>query len=336
MPRLSDIVREHHKASSVPGSAGIDGAFRASSGPEPATTASSVSPPDLDWYHLAKEELLRLGHAVRQGATVRIEDIAHVATGITASVQQADDLLLKVFSCSEDRPLTTNPVHVAILAAKIGIGLGYEAIDLERLVLAGLLHDVGMFALPESLVMKPGALTPEERAQIEEHPKLGREILNRLGTSFGWLARVAWQEHERWDGQGYPDRLSGGQIHEYAQLIGLVDAFDALISPRSYRRRILPHHAVRQMLVNEKRKFPHHLLKALVEQLSVYPLGTVVRLNTGEVGAVIQVSQRYPLRPILQVQQSAEADGATLTKILDLSKTTLVHIVEVLKPLEAI
>lgn len=334
MPRLTDIIREQHDAAPAPSGATAAAAFHAPSRPEAAAAGRAAVLSEPDWYHLAKEEVLRLGQTVRQGALVRIDSLAQAAAGIAASVQRDDALLLKVFSGSDDRFLVTNPVHVAILAVKIGIGLEYDAVALERLALEGLLHDAGMFALPEALVMKAGALTPEERARVQTHPQLGWQILNGLGPSYGWLAAIARQEHERWDGQGYPDRLQGDQIHDHAQLIGLVDVFDAMISPRPYRRRISPHHTIKHLLVNEKQTFSHRLLKALVGQLSVYPLDTAVRLNTGEVGTVIQVSPRHPLRPVLRIEQTVEPDGPTSGRILDLGKTTLVHIVEVLKPTE--
>jgi hypothetical protein len=114
----------------------------------------------------------------------------------------------------------------------------------------------------------------------------------------------------------------------------LADVFDAMISYRPYRRRMLPHHAIKHLLVHEKHRFSHPLLKALVGQLSIYPLNTAVRLNTGEVGTVIQVSPRHPLRPVLRIEQTGEADGSTVGRILDLGKTAFVHIVEVLKPSE--
>lgn len=334
MPRLSDLVREQHKAAPAPSDATTAMAFHAPSRPEAAAAVRAAVLSDPDWYHLAKEEVWRLGQTVRQGAVVRIDSLAQAAAGLAASVQRDDALLLKVFSCSDDRFLATNPVHVAILAVKIGIGLEYDTVALERLALAGLLHDVGMFALPETLVMKPGALTPEERARVQTHPQLGWQILNGLGPSYGWLAAIARQEHERWDGQGYPDRLQGAEIHEQAQLIGLADVFDAMISRRPYRRRMPPHHAIKHLLVNEKHTFSHRLLKALVGQLSVYPLDTAVRLNTGEIGTVIRVSPRHPLRPVLRIEQTGEADGSTSGRILDLGRTTFVHIVEVLKPSE--
>jgi HD-GYP domain-containing protein (c-di-GMP phosphodiesterase class II) len=179
-------------------------------------------------------------------------------------------------------------VNVAILATKVGAGLGYHGKELEQLTFAGLLHDIGLFAVPQSLITKSGRLTHDELTLIEQHPELGSEAIRKAGPKYDWLAQVVRQAHERWNGQGYPNKLKGRQISEFAQIIGVVDVFDALVSPRGYRRRFFPHEAVRELIVAERTAFPREVVKALVEQLSAYPLGTSVRLTTGEVGSVMR------------------------------------------------
>src|SRR5438093_13079276 len=120
-------------------------------------------------------------------------------------------------------------------------------------------------------------------------------MLTTHWSSYSRLSQVVRQAQERWKGQGYPNKLKGSQIHDYAQIIGIVDIFDALIIPRRYRRRILPHEAVRELLMAEQSSFSRELIRALVEQLSVYPVGTTVGLNTGEVGVVTERNAGYPV-----------------------------------------
>ena len=284
-----------------------------------------------DWYRMAQEEVSRLAETVRHHAVIRLEPLIKIAAGIVQSLEISDRLVVQALSGANGSPLITNLVNVSILSTKLGTGLEYRREELERLALAGLLHDIGIFAVPESLVSKPNRLTPSERAIIEQHPELGYQVLSTLGSSYSWLAQVVQQAHERWKGQGYPNKLKGSQIHDYAQIIGIVDIFDALISPRPYRPRILPHEAVRELLVAEQSSFSRELIKALVEQLSVYPLGTTVRLNTGEVGVVTQLNARYPLRPVVQMGQTVNRPMTNGPRLADLSKTPLVYIVETLE-----
>jgi HD-GYP domain-containing protein (c-di-GMP phosphodiesterase class II) len=191
-----------------------------------------------------------------------------------------------------------------------------------------------MFLLPESLISSPDTLSQEDNECLEQHPELGFQVLSQLGSTYASLAQVVRQEHERWEGQGYPNKLKETEVHEHAQIIGIVDVFDALVSPRPSCQRMLPHEAVRELLVGQKNAFPHKLIKALVEQLSVFPIGTMVRLNTGEVGIVTQLNPRHPLRPIVRVSQSTDQTMRAASKPIDLSQTTQTHIVEVLKPVD--
>ncbi|MCH7567669.1 MAG: HD domain-containing protein [Nitrospirae bacterium] len=295
----------------------------------------------LEWYRLAEETLQQLSASTRTGQPDQLENLARkvmiencgrIAAGIVESLQEGDQLLTKAISGSKGPPIISNMVNVSILATKLGMGLGYSRQELMRLAHAGLLHDVGMFMLPESLISSPDKLSSEDRARIVQHPEFGNKILTKLGAEHDWLAQVAWQEHERWGGQGYPRGLSGPQIHEYARVIGIVDIFDALVSPRPYKRRLLPHEAVRELLIAEKASFPSQIIKALVQQFSMFPLGTTVRLNSGEVGTVIHLNPRYPLRPVIQVSEAPGSVDDAGSRTVDLSKTMLIHIVEVVAP----
>jgi hypothetical protein len=296
---------------------------------------ASAAQSAVDWYALATEELNGVAAAVRQDQEFALEGISRVATGIVDALRDNDQLLGRAISGQPGHVLITNMVNAAILATKIAVGLGSEREEQCRIAQAALLHDVGMFLLPAALVAKPEKLTHEERAIVERHPELGYRILSKLGSQYDWLAQVALQEHERSGGQGYPRGLKESQIHEYASIVGLVDVFDALLSPRPYRRRFPPHEAVKELLMAERNSFPSQLIKVLLQQVSVFPLGTSVRLNTGEVGVVKVANNRFPLRPVVEISQAFDGAKPADSKLMDLSKNTLVHIVEVLHPADA-
>ena len=283
-----------------------------------------------DWYRRAQEQLTGLALAVQRQDALDLEPLSVLATEVVAALKRSDRLLVQAMSGPAGPPLITNLVNVGILATKVGMGLGYHGKELERLALAGLLHDVGLFAVPQSLIAKPGRLTSDERALIEQHPELGYQAIHKAGLKYDWLAQVVRQAHERWNGQGYPNKLKERQINEFAQIIGLVDVFDALVSPRGYRRRFFPHEAVRELLVAERTAFPREIVKTLIQELSAYPLGTSVRLTTGEVGSVIRVNTRFPLRPVVWVESDTGygQDG----RQMDLSCTPLVSVIETLEP----
>ena len=282
------------------------------------------------WYRSAVEQLTRIAAAIQLQEHFDLKGLSSLASDIVESVSRSDQLVIEVLAGSSGSHLITNLINVGILSTKVGVGLGYARFELERLAFAGLVHDIGLLVVPQSLVTKAGRLTPEERLLIEQHPELGYQALRKLGTTHDWLAEVVRQAHERWNGQGYPNRLQGRQINEFAQIIGVVDVFDALVSPRSYRRRFLPHEAVRELVVVERTAFPRKVIKALVEQLSAYPIGTAVRLSTGEQGTVIRVNTRFPLRPVVSIGEGPP-DGPA-TREVDLSTSPWVSIVDTVEP----
>src|SRR5215467_658667 len=280
-----------------------------------------------DLYRRTEDHLTSVASAIQRQDRIDLEGLSSLATEIADSVGHSDQLVVQALAGPGGPTLVTNLINVSILATKVGVGLGYHGEELRRLSLSGLVHDIGLFAVPQSVVTKSGRLSREERTLIEQHPELGYQVIRKLGHEWDWLAQVVRQAHERWNGQGYPNRLRGRDIHELAQIIGAVDVFDALVTPRPYRRRFFPHEAVRELVVVERLAFPREIIKALVEQLSAYPLGTLVRLTTGEVGTVVGTNTRFPLRPIVEVETSS----GQASREVNLSLSPLVAIIETLE-----
>lgn len=338
MARMSDIIRglgddaPSPRKPSAPPSSGV--AFRSLATQPSGAPGKADAPAAVDWYVAAETELQHIEHEVRAGGTFTLDEIARIATGVVDGLGRDDRLMARAMSGRQGPPIIRNMVNVGMLAPRLGAGLGYSRDDLLRLTQAALVHDIGMFALPESLVTKSDKLSAQDRATIRQHPVLGYKLITKLGPQWEWLGQVVMQEHERWGGQGYPRGLKENQIHEYARIIGILDIFEALLNARPYRGRLLPHEAVRELLVAEKNSFSTHVFKALIHEFSIYPLGTRVRLNTGEEAAVSQLNPRFPLRPVVQVDPEDGRTEGGPPKIVDLSRTTLVHIVEVLQPLE--
>lgn len=150
-------------------------------------------------------------------------------------------------------------------------------------------------------------------------------MLARQGGVFEWVSTISAQEHERWDGSGYPCRLKDKQITEPAQIIGMADTVDAMVTLRPYRRCLIPHQVVRELLLHAQAMFSRRVLKGLGDQITLYPIGTRVRLNIGESGTVTRINPRYPLRPVVTISKAGD------TSDIDLSRGPSAHIVEVLQ-----
>ena len=329
MTRLTDLIREQSSQEAVSPDAKSLTRSMGNTGLPIPPSLPSPSVAEIDWYQRACHELQGIKRAVQTQQPWTLDELARIASGVVASLGANDKLVQTVLQGDSGDYLVNNAVNVAIVSVKIAEALRYESAKLEQVAVAGLLHDLGMFALPDSLVYKAGTLTEEELQYLREHPQHGARLFKVVGEAYPWVGRVILQEHERRDGSGYPNRLTGGQIDEMALVIGLADVFDALMSSRPYRRGVSPHRAICTLLANGKTMFPYHILKALIDQLSVYPLGTTVRLNTGETGVVSQLNRQYPLRPILQVSQQAASPHTPTSKTVDMRAETSLHIVEV-------
>ncbi|MGE3152391.1 MAG: HD-GYP domain-containing protein [Nitrospiraceae bacterium] len=323
MARLTDLIRH---TDYVPPLAGPSLTSLRPDGPPPVAVEPDGELSDREWYQRAILEVSRIGCAVAEQRELDLKPLTELATALASSTRHQDHLLRQAVSGAPVlSPLAANCVNVAIMGNRLAQGLGYSPAECECVTLAGLVHDVGMFLVPDSLVAKPQALTSGERALVYHHPRNGAMALSQVDASYRWLASIVEQEHERWDGQGYPHRLSGPKIHRFAQVIGLADVLDALVNPRPYRQTLSAHQAVHQIVTVQKHVFPEDLLRSLLNRISLYPPGTRVRLSTGEAATVERLNPRTPLRPVVHL-----VDSPTSTEqVLDLSRVPSVHIVEV-------
>lgn len=317
MARLSDLIRDRTP----------DSQSERALSPQ----AGSVSPKagDRSWYLSARQELWKVSEAVRANRSPQLTGCLDLAGQVVQLLKHSDELVRWALDGQTEDYVMDNALHVAVLGVKVGMGLHDSHQDLERLALAGLLHDIGMWTLPISLTEKRDALTDEERDVLRTHPERGRRILaaqNGVEDGvFEWVSTICAQEHERWDGSGYPCRLKAVQIAEPAQVIGMVDTLDAMVTMRPYRKRLTPHQGVRELLLHAKTTFSLRVLKALGDQITLYPIGSSVRLNTGEIGTVTRVNMHYPLRPLVTISKLGGVSE------VDLSQVMSAHIVEVLQ-----
>jgi len=184
----------------------------------------------------------------------------------------------------------------SVLATAIGRHLGMTEDDLQTLATGILLMDVGMTTLPKEIIHKQSLLTFEEWALIKTHVQLGLDILETKDYSAGILDIVR-THHERLDGSGYPAGLKGGQIPLFGQIAGLVNFYVATTSPRPFAKAISPSTAMQMLYEQEDHYFDKMLVESFIQSISTFPTGTLVELNTGEVGIVISQNPGIQLKP---------------------------------------
>lgn len=156
--------------------------------------------------------------------------------------------------------------HVTNFALRTAERLKCPVPDMESLKIAAMLHDIGKIAIPDVILLKPAALTEEEYEVIKNHCQIGDNILAPI-LLFETERKIIRHHHERWDGKGYPDGLSGERIPFFSRLLAVADAYDAMTTTRPYRQAMTPAEAIAELRKNEGRQFDPRLVKPFVESL---------------------------------------------------------------------
>ncbi len=225
-------------------------------------------------------------------------------------------------------------VNVAIISVLIALNLDYNEVKMTDLALGALLHDIGMLAVPGDILLKIGNLTVAEAEAVQRHAAEGFEIVRKRREISTLAAHIAFQHHERFDGTGYPRRLKGDEIHEYARIVAVADIFDALIADRPYRKGLLPHEAYEIMMTLADKYIDKTILGIFLANVAIYPVGTVVQLSSGETAVVARVHAGLQARPVVKVL--LDAAGATVKNgpEFDLAKHLTAFVTKVYKEQE--
>jgi len=210
-------------------------------------------------------------------------------------------------------------VNVAVLEVDLGRELGLTEQNLLDLCMAGLVHDLGSIQLPQGLLTKSESLTPSEWDEMRARPTYTYETLRKLDGAYERVAEITHQVYERLDGSGYPRGLQGDEILPEARILGTVDFFESFAHPRPYKTTLpgTANHGI-QMLMQMADKFGASTLKALIGSIGLFPIGSYVRLSSGEIGRVVDVTKENPMRPEVEVLLDSGRRPPATPRTLDL------------------
>jgi len=220
----------------------------------------------------------------------------------------------------KDQYTALHSVRVCILALAFGRHLELSEDELHVLGLGALLHDVGKSKVPMEILNKPGRLTADEFELMKSHVPQGVEILSRTPGIPAGAIEVARAHHERFDGTGYALGLRGTQIGLFGQIGAIVDCYDAITSDRSYHAGMSAHDALRKMYEWRRKDFHDQLVEQFIQCMGIYPIGSVVEMNTGSVGVVVSVNRLRRLRPRVALVLDAQRRPYQPVTIIDLTQ----------------
>src|SRR3990167_2139656 len=256
----------------------------------------------------------------RIGQALQFEQAGELVEEISDSIMRHPNALISLARLKNaDEYTYMHSVAVCALMIALARNLGLNEGQVREAGLAGLLHDIGKMAIPNEVLNKPGKLTDNEFATVRDHPEAGSRMLIASKQVSALVLDVCLHHHEKVDGSGYPHRLAGEQISLYARMGAVCDVYDAITSDRPYKRGWDPAESIRKM-AEWKGHFDPEVFQAFVKTVGIYPVGSLVRLQSGRIGVVMEQQAGSLLAPKVKVFFSAKSKTPIPQETLDLAR----------------
>jgi len=258
-------------------------------------------------YKDAKNVVERAMHEVRMGREINMDAVDKVVDGLADSVLRNVDALTSLSRLkSFDEYTFFHSVNTSVLALAMGRSLEMDRGTICLMGTGTLLHDVGKMKVPHSILNKPGALDNYEFEIMKQHTLRGAEILSRTTGLREEAIRPALEHHERMDGSGYPYGRKANELTQFGRIASVVDIYDAITSDRCYHKAMPPYKALQFLFtLGQKGHLEPLMVQRFIKCVGVYPVGSCVGLNTGEVAIVAQIQHEQPLNPKILIIKDA-------------------------------
>jgi len=272
-------------------------------------------------FESASETLDKVFSSLRTG---RYGDVSAVRDAINPLIegvfrnQEAVAALLRLKESGDYR--YHHGISMALWATILGRHIGLHRTELEKLAVGCAMCDVGMTQLSTELLENPSHLTDQQRRIMRAHPTMGTELVSSSKDVDFEIIGVIENHHERVDGSGYPRGLEGASIPLLARIAGLVDTYDAMITPRPYARARTSHEAVQELIDAKGSVFQASLVEQFVQAIGLFPTGSLVELNTGEVAIVVRQNAARRLKPEIVVVLDAAKRRKEVMELLNLAE----------------
>jgi putative nucleotidyltransferase with HDIG domain len=269
----------------------------------------------------SKQAVASMFQETRMGKALNAADALPIVEEISHSVLRNPGALISLARLKNKDDYTyMHSVAVCALMVSLARQLGLDADQIRQAGLAGLLHDVGKMMIPPEILNKPGKLTDAEFATVKNHPAEGHKLLLGGSGITDISLDVCLHHHEKVDGSGYPERLSGEEISLYAKMGAVCDVYDAITSNRPYKNGWEPADAIRKMAEWSNGHFDPRIFQAFVRSVGIYPTGSLVKLESNRLAVVIEQSEKTLLAPKVKVFFSIKSDARIAHEITDLAQ----------------
>ncbi|NNF95523.1 MAG: HD-GYP domain-containing protein [Halobacteria archaeon] len=262
----------------------------------------------------------KLLNDVRLGNSLDTDTARELVGEMADSISRSPNAMLWLTHMKKrDEYTSIHCMNVCILALTFGCTLGLDKAQLHTLGLGALLHDIGKMKVPLEILNKPGRLTEEEFEVVKSHSMNGYNLLRQKKDMPTEVMKIVRSHHERINGRGYPQGLSGELIDQLTQITSIVDVYDAITSDRCYHDGIAPYEALKNMFEWAGENFNAELVENFIKCLGIYPIGSMVKLNSGHIGIVVSASEKARLRPIILVVINKSGERYTVPRLFNLA-----------------
>jgi putative nucleotidyltransferase with HDIG domain len=259
---------------------------------------------------------------IRLGKQIEMEKVEPMVENMVDSIFRHQDALIPLSRLkTHDNYTFLHSVSVCALLVAFARTLKLPREIIKEIAIGGLLHDVGKAQVPESILNKPAKLTDAEFDKMKSHVVQSKIILLHTPGISQIALDVAAQHHERFDGTGYPNRLKGDGISLYGQMGAVVDVYDAITSNRVYHKGMPATEALRKLLEWSKFHFNPELVHAFIRSIGIYPTGSLVRLESGRLGVVLEQNAEKLLLPRVKVFYHGDKRHYLPPEEIDLSRS---------------
>jgi HD-GYP domain-containing protein (c-di-GMP phosphodiesterase class II) len=266
--------------------------------------------------------------AIGKGERISLSLYLDVTSYIIEDFHRSNELLESALRFYDPKDLCkSHAVNVAIFSLKMAHDMDLSKEDIEDTLLAGLFHDVGFGRILKLLHCKDeNTIFGHDLELVRKHPEYGYQGILSNSNREKRIAEIILQHHEKADGTGYPNRLKESEQWLQARIISIIDDYEVLIHPRPFRDALLPPKGIEAILQKKGTAFSATMIKALINSLSLYPVGSFVMVNNGFIGKVIKTYTDNPLDPDLEIHFDSSGKKLQEKRILKLKEHPLLRV----------